>query len=116
MEQYEGVAILATNLRSHMDDAFVRRMHAIVEFPFPDEMHRRRIWKVVFPPEAPLADDVDLAVLAREVKLAGGNIKNIALTAAFYAADAGETIGMSHLLRSARREHQKIGRTWNDVK
>lgn len=116
MEQYEGVAILATNLRSHMDDAFVRRMHAIVEFPFPDEMHRRRIWEVVFPPEAPLADDVDLAVLAREVKLAGGNIKNIALTAAFYAADAGETIGMSHLLRSARREHQKIGRTWNDVK
>ncbi|HCZ15126.1 MAG TPA: ATP-binding protein, partial [Candidatus Accumulibacter sp.] len=116
MEEYEGVAILATNLRSHMDDAFVRRMHAIVEFPFPDELHRRRIWEVMFPPEAPLAEDVDLAVLAREVKLAGGNIRNIALTAAFYAADAGETIGMSHLLRAARREHQKIGRTWNEVK
>lgn len=115
MEEYEGVAILATNLRSHMDDAFVRRMHAIVEFPFPDEIHRRRIWEVMFPPEAPLAEDVDLALLAREVKLAGGNIRNIALTAAFYAADAGETIGMSHLLRSARREHQKIGRTWNDA-
>lgn len=116
MEEYEGVAILATNLRSHMDDAFVRRMHAIVEFPFPDELHRRRIWEVMFPPEAPLAEDLDLAVLAREVKLAGGNIRNIALTAAFYAADAGETIGMSHLLRAARREHQKIGRTWNEVK
>ncbi|MBL8392588.1 MAG: ATP-binding protein [Candidatus Accumulibacter sp.] len=116
MEEYEGVAILATNLRAHMDDAFVRRMHAIVEFQFPDEMLRRRIWEVVFPREAPLAEDVDFAVLAREVKLAGGNIRNIALTAAFYAADAGETIGMSHLLRAARREHQKIGRTWNDVK
>ncbi len=116
MEEYEGIAILATNLRSQMDDAFVRRMHAIVEFPFPDEMHRRRIWEVMFPPEAPLAKDVDFAVLAREVKLAGGNIRNIALTAAFYAADAGVTIGMAHLLRSARREHQKIGRTWNEVK
>ncbi|MER2603708.1 MAG: ATP-binding protein, partial [Candidatus Competibacter phosphatis] len=115
MEEYEGVAILATNLRGHMDEAFVRRMHAIVEFPFPDEMHRRRIWEVMFPSEAPLAEDVDFGVLAREVKLAGGNIKNIALTAAFYAADSGDVIGMPHLLQAARREYQKLGRTWNEI-
>jgi SpoVK/Ycf46/Vps4 family AAA+-type ATPase len=114
MEEYEGVAILATNLRSHMDDAFVRRMHAIVEFPFPDEMHRRRIWEVLFPPEAPLGEDVDFWSLAREVRLAGGNIKTIVLTAAFYAAAEGSRIGMAHLLLAARREYQKMGRTWDE--
>jgi SpoVK/Ycf46/Vps4 family AAA+-type ATPase len=115
MEEYEGIAILATNLRSHMDEAFVRRMQGIVEFPFPDEDHRRRIWEVVFPREAPLGDDVDSGVLAREVKLAGGNIKNIALAAAFYAAEYGGVIRMMHLVRAARREHQKLGRSWNEV-
>ncbi len=115
MEEYEGVAILATNLRSHMDEAFVRRMHVIVEFPFPDEDYRRRIWEVVFPREAPLGEDVDFGVLAREVKLAGGNIKNIGLTAAFYAASDGGVIRMPHLIRAARREHQKLGRMWNEV-
>ncbi len=115
MEEYEGVAILATNLRSHMDEAFVRRMHAIVEFPFPDEIHRRRIWEALFPPEAPLGEDVDFDLLAREIKLAGGNIKNIGLTAAFYAAGDGVMIAMRHLLRAARREYQKLGRTWNEL-
>jgi ATP-dependent 26S proteasome regulatory subunit len=98
-----------------MDEAFVRRMHVIVEFPFPDEEYRRRIWEVVFPREAPLSDDVDFGVLAREVKLAGGNIKNIGLTAAFYAASDGGMIRMPHLIQAARREHQKLGRTWQDV-
>ncbi len=112
MEEYEGVAILATNLRDNMDDAFVRRIHIIIEFPFPDESDRHRIWQVVFPPEAPLGEDVDLGILAREVKLAGGNIKNIGLAAAFYAASDGGVIGMSHLLKAAVREHQKLGRTW----
>jgi SpoVK/Ycf46/Vps4 family AAA+-type ATPase len=112
MEEYEGVAILATNLQDNMDDAFVRRIHIIIEFPFPDESDRHRIWQVVFPPEAPLGEDVDLGALAREVKLAGGNIKNIGLAAAFYAASDGGVIGMSHLLKAAVREHQKLGRTW----
>ena len=115
MEEYEGVAVLATNVRQHMDEAFVRRMQMIVEFPFPDEMHRRHIWEIMFPREAPLADDVDLSLLAREVRLAGGNIKNIALAAAFYAAGDGGMIRMSHLIRAARREHQKVGRMWNDA-
>lgn len=115
MEEYEGIAILATNLRQNLDEAFVRRMHSIIEFPFPDEEYRQRIWKVVFPREAPLGDDVDFVVLAREVKLAGGNIKNIALQAAFYAAEDGGVIRMPHLVRAARREHQKLGRKWEQA-
>ncbi|HEX5734719.1 MAG TPA: ATP-binding protein [Blastocatellia bacterium] len=115
MEEYDGVAILATNLRQNMDDAFVRRMHCVIEFPFPDEEFRQRIWKVIFPTEAPLASDVDFAALAREIRLAGGNIKNIALAAAFYAASDGKVIRMSHLIQAARREYQKLGRTWNEA-
>ncbi|MBD2503796.1 AAA family ATPase [Anabaena azotica] len=112
MEEYEGVAILATNLRDNMDDAFVRRIQIIVEFPFPNEEDRQRIWQVIFPPEAPLGEDVDFGVLAKEIKLAGGNIKNIGLAAAFYAASDGDAIQMSHLIKAAAREHQKLGRTW----
>jgi Winged helix domain, variant/ATPase family associated with various cellular activities (AAA) len=115
MEEYEGIAILATNLRQHLDDAFVRRMQFIVEFPFPDEDGRRRIWNVIFPREAPLGEDVDFGALAREVKLAGGNIKNIGLASAFYAASDGRVIRMSHLIRAARREFQKLGRTWDEA-
>jgi ATP-dependent 26S proteasome regulatory subunit len=112
MEEHEGVAILATNLRQNLDDAFLRRLQFVVEFPFPDEEQRRRIWHVTFPREAPLAPDVDTALLARDVKLAGGNIRNIAMAAAFRAAAVGEAITMTHLLAAARREYQKLGRTW----
>jgi SpoVK/Ycf46/Vps4 family AAA+-type ATPase len=112
MDEYEGVVVLATNLRQHLDEAFLRRMHNIVEFPFPDEDLRRRIWQAIFPPEAPLAPDVDMAALAREVKLAGGNIRNIALAAAFYAAEADGAITMDHIWSATRREHQKLGRSW----
>jgi SpoVK/Ycf46/Vps4 family AAA+-type ATPase len=114
MEEYEGIAILATNFRQNVDEAFVRRLRFIVEFPFPDEEHRRRIWDVTFPREAPLAGDVDVAALARGLKLAGGNIKNIALAGAFHAATEGEAIRMAHLARAARREHQKLGRDWDE--
>jgi SpoVK/Ycf46/Vps4 family AAA+-type ATPase len=115
MEEYDGIAILATNLRQNMDEAFVRRIQVIVEFPFPDEEYRQRIWKVVFPSEAPLDDDIDFGVLAREVKLPGGNIKNIAVTAAFYAVEDGGIIRMTHLVRAVRREYQKMGRIWNET-
>jgi AAA+ superfamily predicted ATPase len=114
MEEYQGMAMLATNLRQNMDEAFVRRIGAIVEFPFPDAEYRQHIWEVIFPQAAPLAEDVNFGILARQVKLAGGNIKNIALAAAFYAAEAGEVIRMQHLIQAARREYQKLGRTWNE--
>jgi ATP-dependent 26S proteasome regulatory subunit len=115
MEEYEGIAILATNLRHHLDEAFVRRMQFIVEFPFPDEQYRRQIWQVIFPREAPLESNVDFNLLAREIKLAGGNIKSIALAAAFYAAEDGRVIGVSQVVRAARREFQKLGRTWAEA-
>jgi len=115
MEEYQGISILATNLRQNLDEAFVRRLQAIVEFPFPDEEYRQRIWRLAFPPEAPLDDDVQFDLLAREIRLAGGNVKNMALAAAFYAAAESQTIHMSHLVQAAKREHQKLGRSWNDA-
>jgi len=115
MEEHEGVAILATNLSQHIDEAFLRRMHFIIEFPFPDQEYRKRIWQVTFPREAPLSQEVDFEALAREIKLAGGNIRNIALAAAFYAAANGRVIRMPHLWQAARREHQKLGRTWDET-
>lgn len=114
MEEYEGIAILSTNLRQNLDEAFVRRLHFIVEFPFPDETDRRRIWQVIFPPETPLCNDVDFDLLATRVRLAGGNIKNIALTAAFYAAQSGNAIQLPHLEQAIRREYQKLGRSWSE--
>ncbi|HEV2705498.1 MAG TPA: ATP-binding protein [Pyrinomonadaceae bacterium] len=115
IEEFDGIAILATNLRQNMDEAFVRRMQFIVEFPFPDEEYRRRIWQSVFPKEAPVGDDVEFETLARTIRLSGGHIKNIALAGAFYAAADGRRIRTSHLMRAARREYQKLGRKLNDA-
>ena len=89
MEAYAGVVILATNLRGNMDDAFLRRLDFLVEFPFPDAADRRRLWRGLVPPEAPVADDVDLDVLADRFRLTGGSIRNCSVTAAFMAADEG---------------------------
>jgi SpoVK/Ycf46/Vps4 family AAA+-type ATPase len=110
MEEYDGIVILATNLRKNLDDAFIRRMHGAIEFPMPEEPDRLEIWRRTFPPEAPLAEDVDFTYFAKRFKLSGGNIKNIVLEAAFFAADAGTAISMVHLVRAVRREHQKIGK------
>ncbi len=114
MEEYDGIAILATNLRKNIDEAFLRRMQFIIEFPFPDEDERRRIWEVVFPREAPIAGDVDLDQLARSIRLAGGNLKNIALAAAFYAASDGGVIRQQHIANAVRREYQKLGQSWSE--
>jgi len=110
MEEYEGIVILATNFRRNMDDAFTRRMHHIVEFPFPDADLRERIWKGLVPPGAPLADDVNFGFLARQFELSGGNIRNVALAAAFLAAESGGKICMEHFIHGAAREMQKLGK------
>ncbi len=110
MEEYDGVVILATNLRKNMDEAFARRMHFTVEFPVPEEPERYRIWQIVFPDMAPLANDIDLAFLARQFRLAGGSIKNIAVTAAFLAAENGGSITMEKIIKATRREYQKLGK------
>ena len=118
MEEYDGLVILTTNLSKNIDDAFMRRMHFTVEYPYPEEEARRRIWQIAFPDGAPLAQEVDLDWLADRYRLTGGNIRNVALTAAFLAARDGSTqdnpggkvIGMEHLLWATRREFQKMGR------
>jgi len=108
MEDFRGLAILATNRRSALDSAFVRRLRFIIDFPFPDAAHRRRIWQSVFPPQAEL-QEIDFAWLAR-FEIPGGHIRNIALAAAFLAADEGASIGMLHVMRAARREYTKMDR------
>ena len=110
MEEYDGIVILATNLRKNLDEAFARRMHSSVEFPQPEEPDRLLIWQAVFPKEAPVSEEIDLRFMAQQFKITGGNVKNIALAAAFLAAGDGGTIRMEHLIRSTRREYQKIGR------
>jgi SpoVK/Ycf46/Vps4 family AAA+-type ATPase len=110
MEEYDGIAILATNLRQNIDEAFLRRVKFSIEFPFPDEPYRLNIWQAHFPSEAPISDDVDFAFLARQLKLAGGSIKNIVLNASFMAAADDQCIHMKHLILAARREYQKMGR------
>jgi ATP-dependent 26S proteasome regulatory subunit len=110
MEEYDGIVVLATNLRSNLDEAFLRRMRAIVEFPFPEVEDRLRIWQRTISSTAPLAPDVDLAFMARQFRIAGGNIRNIVLLAAFLAASQDKDIGMSHMIQGAKREYQKLGR------
>jgi hypothetical protein len=107
VEQYEGIVVLATNLQTNLDDAFLRRIQQIVEFPFPDEVMRERIWRNHLPADAPRADDIDLAFLARQFKLAGGSIKNIVLNAAFQAAERNAPISMQHLVLAIASELQK---------
>ena len=108
MEDFRGLAILATNRKSALDSAFVRRLRFIVDFPFPDAAHRLRIWQSVFPPQADL-QELDVAWLAR-FEIPGGQIRNIALAAAFLAASEGAPIGMLHVMRAARREYAKMDR------
>jgi AAA+ superfamily predicted ATPase len=110
MEEFEGLAILATNLRQNIDDAFTRRIALTVHFPFPGEAERRRIWDTIWPKALPLAPDVDATRLARELKMSGGSIKNCALAAAYYAAADGGAVTHAHVLRAARREFQKLGK------
>ena len=113
MEAYRGLAILTTNLPDSLDQAFVRRIRFIVQFPFPDHAQRAEIWRRAFPKQAPL-DGVDVQKLA-QLHVAGGNIRSIALAAAFIAAGADEPVRMSHLLRAARNEYRKLERPLTDA-
>lgn len=108
MEEFRGLAILATNRRSDMDPAFLRRLRFIVPFPRPDGELRRRIWETVFPEETPVAD-LDYGFLAG-LDVTGANIRNIALGAAFLAAGEDEAVRMEHVVHAARREYEKVGK------
>ena len=106
MEAYRGLAILTTNLKSAIDQAFLRRIRFVVQFPFPDAPHRHEIWQRIFPPHLPTRD-LDLQRLA-QLAIPGGNIRNVAMNAAFLAADAGEPVTMQHIRRAAQTEYAKI--------
>lgn len=113
MEAYDGIAVLSTNLRRNLDDAFLRRLRFVVEFPLPDAERRQQIWARHLG-DVPLDDDVDLAALAHRLAVSGGSIRNIVLAAAFLAAAERVPVGMTHLMRAARREFDKIGKLWRD--
>jgi hypothetical protein len=112
MEAYRGLAILTTNMKSALDSAFLRRIRFIVQFPFPDANHRAEIWRRIYPQDTPTEalNEIKLAKL----NITGGNIRNIALNAAFLAADAGEPVRMSHLLRASRSEYAKLEKPLTD--
>ncbi|HUP43080.1 MAG TPA: AAA family ATPase [Thermoanaerobaculia bacterium] len=113
MESYRGLSILTSNLKDALDTAFLRRLRFIVQFPFPDAVLRAEIWRRVFPAETP-TEGLDPERLAR-LNVPGGNIRNIALGAAFLAADEGAPVGMGHLLRAARTEYAKIEKSLSDA-
>ncbi|MFB2891742.1 ATP-binding protein [Aerosakkonemataceae cyanobacterium BLCC-F50] len=113
MEAYQGLAILTTNLKDSLDTAFLRRIRFVVKFPFPDASERAEIWKRIFPKNTPI-ESLDFNRLAR-LNVAGGNIRNIALNAAFLAADTGEAVAMKHLLEAAQNEYVKLERTLTDA-
>jgi hypothetical protein len=113
MEQYGGLAILATNMRSSLDRAFSRRLRFIVTFPFPTPVCRARMWELAFPPEVPL-DELDIAQLTR-IDLNGAGIAAAALNAAFAAAAAGHDVGMDDVLAAARAELRKLDRPVNEA-
>jgi SpoVK/Ycf46/Vps4 family AAA+-type ATPase len=114
VEEYAGVVILATNLRQNIDEAFLRRIHVIVEFPAPDSAARLRILQGLFPPGIKRPGDAELSIVAEQFRISGGSLKNIVLDAAFRAFDeAGSgapSIELRHLIVATGREYQKLGR------
>ena len=109
MEKYAGPIVLATNFQKNLDEAFVRRLDDILEFPFPDPSARERIWRGHFPDEAPRGE-IDFEFLAEQFDVSGGNIRNVVLNSAFAAAQEGGPISMRHVIASLRGEYQKQGK------
>jgi SpoVK/Ycf46/Vps4 family AAA+-type ATPase len=110
MEQFEGIAILTTNLRANIDEAFLRRLDVLIDFPVPDPASRRRLWAQQLRPELPVSRDIDVDFLANGFKLSGGNIRNIVLASAFDAAEDGDVVSMAHVIRATAAEYRKLGR------
>lgn len=113
MESYRGLAILTTNLKHALDSAFLRRIRFVVQFPFPDAVQRAAIWQRIFPVRTP-TEGLDVERLAR-LNVSGGHIRNIALAAAFLAADTGEPVRMPHLLAATRTEYAKLEKSLTEA-
>jgi SpoVK/Ycf46/Vps4 family AAA+-type ATPase len=110
MEEHKGIAILATSHKKDVADSFLRRMQFIVEFPFPNEECRLEIWKKVFPENTP-KDDIDFDFLSK-LKLSGGEIRDIAVTAAFLSAENSDRITLKQIIKAVKREYHKKGRVF----
>ncbi|MGH8980266.1 MAG: ATP-binding protein [Acidimicrobiales bacterium] len=110
MERFDGLALLSTNLRANIDEAFVRRLDAVVEFPLPDAALRRTLWEHGLTPPVPRADDLDLDFLAASFPLSGGNIHSVCLSAAYAAAENRQPVSMDDVVRCLGREYRKLGR------
>lgn len=110
MEEYQGVAVMTTNYLQNIDHAFLRRINYIIHFPFPDAQQRQQIWESMFPRETPLSEKIDFRYLADQFELSGGHIKNIALSAAFLAADHDEKVMMKHIITAVKVEMDKLGK------
>lgn len=111
LEEHDGVVILASNLKRNIDEAFARRLHYVVDFPKPDAVQREQLWRGMFPNAAPLDEDIDFGFLARQFELAGGDIRNVVLDAAFLAACARQSIGMWHIVQALSRQLAKQGKS-----
>jgi SpoVK/Ycf46/Vps4 family AAA+-type ATPase len=109
IERFDGVAILATNLRQNLDEAFMRRIDFVVDFPVPDAPERQCLWTKLVQTSAPLGADIDMTLLAERFELTGGEIRNCALAAAHAAARDETVIGMRHLAAAVAREYAKKG-------
>lgn len=112
LERFDGLAILATNLKQNIDSAFMRRLEFVIEFNEPDREQRQRLWRTHIPVDAPLAVDVNLSELAAVYAVTGGVVRNAAVAAAFLAASDGTEITQYHLVRAVRREYEKAGKAF----
>jgi hypothetical protein len=110
METFDGLAVLATNLRANIDEAFTRRLDMIIDFPAPDEASRLTIWQRCLAPPVPTEPALDLPFCAKAFTLSGGNIRSAATTAGYLAASAGRPIGMAELISAIQQEYRKLGR------
>src|SRR5690606_16275856 len=112
METFDGITVLATNLRGNLDPAFARRLQFMVHFPDPDEATRAQLWThhLAQLPGTDPDDPVDVPLLARRLEVAGGDIRNVVLAATYDSVAAGETLGMRHVVVAAGREMAKLGR------
>jgi winged helix domain-containing protein/ATPase family protein associated with various cellular activities (AAA) len=110
MESFDGLALLATNLRANLDPALTRRLDLVVDFPMPDGPQRLALWDRCLGPRLPRAGDLDLTFCASAFELSGGGIRSAAVAAAYLAADAGRPVGTADLVAGVFREYRKLGR------
>jgi len=110
LETFDGLAVLATNLRANIDDAFTRRLDAIIDFAAPNAELRKLLWQRCLSTPLPVDDGLDLDFLAEAFELAGGNIRSAATTAAYLAAAAGSPVTMAQVISAVEQEYRKLGR------